>query len=271
MVRFVLGQLIANGRTSQVHRYGTDGVAKVLTSTTPQHWADSEASFTMAVRGLGVAAPEVRDVVDVDGRRAIVFDHIAGPSMWQRMLERPDDVPALARELASIQRAIQEAGVPDGLPSLVDRLRLKFAVSAELDAREQTQASDLLDRQPVGAALLHGDLHPGNVLLGPDGPVVIDWFDATVGHPTADVARTMLLLRVGATDFRHLPGATPAVIATLQQHYAAAVSEHVAPDALFAWCRLRAAGRLAEQTDLDVSGLLEIWRTESPTSVADHD
>lgn len=266
----MLGALIANGRTSEVYRYGADGVAKVLTPSTPQHWAQSEASFTDAVRRIGVPAPEVRDVIEVDGRASIVFEYVAGPSMWQRMLERPDDAAALTRDLASIQRAIHEAGVPDGLPSLVERLRRKIAASRELDAGEQERAAALLDQQPIGAALLHGDLHPGNVLLGPDGLVVIDWFDATVGHPTADMARTMLLLRMGATDLRHLPGATTAVVSILQEQYAESAGDWAAPDALFDWCRLRAAGRLAEQTDLDVSGLLEIWRTAQP-SVADHD
>lgn len=265
----MLGQLIANGRTSDVHRFGDDGAAKVLQPTTPQHWAQAEASFTDAVRRLGVPAPEVRDLIDVDGRATIVFERIDGPSMWQRMIDHPDDVAALARELAAIQQAIHEAGVPDGLPSLVDRLRLKFGSVAEFDADELDEALALLDRQPIGAALLHGDLHPGNVLLGRDGPVVIDWFDATVGHPVADAARTTLLLTDGATDLRHLPGARPAVIAELSEQYAAASRTRVRPDALRTWCRLRAAGRLAERADLDVSGLLAMWRDAPSTSVLD--
>ncbi len=191
--------------------------------------------------------------------------------MWQRMLEHPRDVSTLTREMASIQRAIHEAGVPDGLPSLVDRMHLKFSVSDELDAEERATAAALLDRQPAGASLLHGDLHPGNVLLGPDGPVVIDWFDATVGHPVADIARTMLLLQRDATDLRHLPGATPAMISSMHETFTDAVRDRVPADLLRGWCRLRAAGRLAEKTDLDVSGLLAIWRGSATDSGADDD
>ena len=42
--------------------------------------------------------------------------------------------------------------------------------------------------------MLHGDLHPANVLLSPDGPVVIDWTNAVQGPPGADVALSWLLM-----------------------------------------------------------------------------
>lgn len=248
------------GRTSDVHRYGRDGAAKILKPETPQHWAAAEAKFTAAVRRLGVPAPAVRDVIDVDGRASVVFERIDGPSMWQRMCERPSDVSALTRELADVQRAIHSAGVPDGVPSLIDRLRLKLLDAGELCDEDRVQAVELLDSLPVGSALLHGDLHPGNILLSANGPIVIDWFDATVGHCAADIARTMLLLRSsGATDLRHLPDSTQRMVAQIHDEYGHSMSLDASYGELAAWCRLGAAGRLAERTDLDPSGLLEMW------------
>lgn len=266
--RHRVGDLIADGRTSEVFRYGSDGALKVLKRSTPPQWAQIEASFTSSVRRLGVLAPEVREVLDLDGRASIHFERIDGPSMWQEMLDRPNDVEALARELAAVQHAIHDAGVPDGLPSLVERLRLKLGAAAELSDDERSRAIRAVDELPRGAALLHGDLHPGNVLLDHRGPVVIDWFDATVGHPAADIARTQLLLMAtGATDLRHLPGASMAVVERLHSAYSAEVDEYQSEETrdarggqVAAWLRLRAAGRLAEQTDADVSGLLDIWR-----------
>ncbi len=257
----MLGPLIANGRTSQVYRYGNDGAAKVLDAATPQHWAEVEAAFTSSVRQLGVPAPEVRDVTEIDGCAAVIFERVDGPSLWQRMLDAPGDVVALTRELAEVQRAIHAAGVPDALPALTERLRSKFDTVTELDAAERADAHRLLDTMPCGAALLHGDLHPGNVLLAPGGPVVIDWFDATVGHPMADVARTMLLIRRDATDLRHLPGGNDRLPDEISAAYADEVGGGDA-DRLAAWSRLRAVGRLAERNDDDVAGLLSIWRND---------
>ena len=54
-----------------------------------------------------------------------------------------------------------------------------------------------------GAKLLHLDLHPDNVLLGPSGPVVIDWTNARAGDPALDVALTWVIARTsGGTGGR---------------------------------------------------------------------
>ncbi|MGX9807943.1 aminoglycoside phosphotransferase family protein [Exiguobacterium acetylicum] len=49
---------------------------------------------------------------------------------------------------------------------------------------------------PQNKGLLHGDFHFQNILVTADEKfIVIDWHDATMGPPVADVARTLLLLR----------------------------------------------------------------------------
>src|SRR5918996_728749 len=49
-----------------------------------------------------------------------------------------------------------------------------------------------------GARLLHFDLHPENVLMAPDGPVLIDWTNARGGDPDSDLAMTWLIAETSA-------------------------------------------------------------------------
>src|SRR4051812_20939199 len=52
-------------------------------------------------------------------------------------------------------------------------------------------APDWLPKAPIpGDAVLHRDLHPLNVLMTHDGPVVIDWANAARGDASYDVADT---------------------------------------------------------------------------------
>ncbi|MCA1571901.1 MAG: phosphotransferase [Chloroflexi bacterium] len=68
-----------------------------------------------------------------------------------------------------------------------------------------------------GARLVHYDLHPQNVMLPSDGPIVIDWTNAHAGSPDGDVAMTWLILatsagvpgRVAARLFRSQVGRGP--------------------------------------------------------------
>jgi serine/threonine protein kinase len=94
---------------------------------------------------------------------------------------------------------------PDGLvmelipgPTLADRVRsrpwlLRSAVGtvAGLHAK--------LHNIPYRhGRLVHFDLHPENVMAGPDGPVLIDWTNAHAGDPDADVAMTWLIAMTSA-------------------------------------------------------------------------
>ena len=45
-----------------------------------------------------------------------------------------------------------------------------------------------------GPAILHLDLHPANVMLSANGPVVIDWANAARGQAALDVALTAVVL-----------------------------------------------------------------------------
>jgi aminoglycoside phosphotransferase (APT) family kinase protein len=82
-------------------------------------------------------------------------------------------------------------------------------IEGEASIPEPLRATALAElvRLPDGDALCHGDFHPDNILLCPEGPAVIDWPNATRGDPCADFARTTVMLRVGS-----LPPGTPALI-----------------------------------------------------------
>ncbi len=267
----MLGELIAVGRTSKVYALGSERVAKVLNADVAAHWAEAEAAFTSAIRFLGLRVPEVHDVVTMDGRTAIVVERISGPSMWEEMLASPSRFDELVHEFVQLQRAIHCAGVPAGLPSSSSRMRDKICRVESLSTADHSEACDMVSALPSGAALLHGDLHPGNVLMSADGPVVIDWFDATIGHPVTDVVRTALLLRpAGAGALHHLRDAEHGQLHTLHDRYVAAVSDVLVAehDRLDDWESVAAVSRLAEGTDPDPKGLTDRWVARRSTGPA---
>jgi len=261
-----LGELVGRGRTSNVHAYGSDSVIKVPHSEVPASWPEFESRLTRAVGAQGVPAPEVRDVVSVDGRNAIVFERIRGPSLWEEMLAYPNEAGRRVRDFAEIHRALLGVGLPDGIPDLVDRLSRKINAATALPEKDRAEASAQAARLPRGAALLHGDMHPGNVLIGPAGPVVIDWFDAAIGHPIADIMRSLVLVQPSRSpELRHLPGATSTLLDPIRAGYVGEFEAELQAESadLATWQGVLAAGRLAEGAEVDESGLLALWHARN--------
>ncbi|WP_438029904.1 phosphotransferase family protein [Sorangium sp. So ce233] len=95
-----------------------------------------------------------------------------------------------AEHLAVAQGTLEQAErVPRGeLPALSRTLpALRRVVAALPGMRRQ-----LLAFQPLGSAVIHGDVHPGNVMIrrrdGVAEPVLLDWARARVGSPLEDVS-----------------------------------------------------------------------------------
>lgn len=257
-----VGELIAIGRTADVHSFGQDLVVKMPREGTPPHWAEIEAEIAAAVHAHGLPSPGVREVVDIDGRSCVVFERIDGPSMWQAMIDDASQVEPLTGLLVEVQRMIHAAGIPPGIPDLSSRLRSKVSVCSAIDASQRAEAEAIAADLPRGAALLHGDLHPGNVLLSADGPVVIDWFDAAIGHPIADVVRSSLLLRLGFDgDERGLSESTQMLLEQSHGTYAEAWESSLPldNDVVRMWEPILALARISEGAHRETAPLLDLW------------
>jgi aminoglycoside phosphotransferase (APT) family kinase protein len=256
----MLGDLIARGTRSSIHAYGRGAVAKVPHPSTPDGWIESEAEYAEAARGVGAPVPRLLGIEQVSGRAVSVWQRIAGTSMWQRITDRPRLSTELGAQLADVQLALFELVPPVGLPSQRDRLASKIRRSAATLDASLGRALDLITAGTATPRLCHGDLHPSNILLARDGPVVVDWFDASRGDPVADVARTSLLLGDGATaPPRHLPGSSEPTLAALTGAYLRRVSGSLDIEAgqLARWQAIEAVARIAEGVPRDA--LLEIW------------
>ena len=256
-----LGDVVARGSRSFVHAFGRGAVAKVPKPETPASWILAEAEYVEAVRAVGAPAPALLGMEEIFGRPASVWERVDGPSMWQQVVDRPERGTEVGRALADVQLALFDLVPPVTLPDQRDRLVSKIRRSAANVDASLGAALELLPARPDRLHLCHGDLHPSNVIVGHDGPVLVDWFDASRGERVADVARSSLtLLGDGAATPRHLPGSDRRTLAVLTQAYLSRLQESldIYPGVLERWQAISAAARLAEGVSREP--LLEVWR-----------
>jgi tRNA A-37 threonylcarbamoyl transferase component Bud32 len=144
-------ELLASGRDADVYDLG-DGT--VLRRYKRRHVPAHEVMAMRYARASGFPVPAVISSSGPD----LVLERVHGPTM-QRVLEDGASLEANAATLAALHHRLHEISAPPGLPQRGD-----------------------------GDRLLHLDLHPANVILGPAGPVVIDWANAASGPAALDPA-----------------------------------------------------------------------------------
>jgi aminoglycoside phosphotransferase (APT) family kinase protein len=250
--------VVAFGSRSTVRELGSDAVAKVPLAETAEAWIRYEAEYSTAVRLAGAPVPEFLGYIDHDGRIASVYRRARGPVMWDAILEDPPSAPSHAATLADVHRLLAGLVPPATVPSFADRIRCKVRAAASIVG---VSVEEVLAIQPTDGrtVLCHGDLHPSNLILTLDGPMVVDWFDTGRGDPIADIARTTLLISPDADESpSHLAGgASPELRRSFTDAYLAAHGDLDA-DQLDRWRAVMAVARVAE--GVASAGLIGVWR-----------
>ncbi len=188
---------IAEGREAEIFEYGKGRVLRLYHPGRSLELAKVQAAILQAAADAGVRVPAVHGVETVDGRHGIILERISGDDLFVIVARSPWRIFTLSGLTARLQANMHDQTAPAALPPIRESYRHR-AVSRSGAPQEFIDAAlKSLDRLPDGDRLLHGDFHPGNIMLGDQGPVIIDWTGAARGSPEADFARSMLILRLG--------------------------------------------------------------------------
>jgi Ser/Thr protein kinase RdoA (MazF antagonist) len=190
-------QPIAQGRTAEIYVWDDKHILKLYRDWCPSDWVEYEARIARAVQEAAIPSPEVGEIIEIHGRRGLIYERLEGISMLQDMNARPWTLLRHARSLADVHVQIHKRSIP-GLPSYKDRLGQDIRNTMHLKEEQKEKVLALLEVLPKDGKVCHGDYHPANVFLTKSGPMVIDWMTASTGSPWTDVARTSLILSIGA-------------------------------------------------------------------------
>ena len=185
---------IAFGRTAEIYAWEDGWVLKLFHDWFPEKAVRYEGELARAVQAAGLPVPATGEIVEIGDRFGLTYQRVDGPSMLEEIRARPWTLPRSSRLLAALQAGMHDDNPVTGLPSQRQHLENKILGAKGLSPELRAAALEALVAMPEGERLCHGDFHPDNVLMADHGPVVIDWIDATLGRPLADVARSSVIL-----------------------------------------------------------------------------
>lgn len=199
-----LGNKIAEGGCSNIYEWGEQQLVKVAKPNTHVDAMRREFENNQLAWQAGLPVANAYEFLEVNERPAIIYERINGETLMERFTKRALDVDnsnmglmrcdfqILARLLSDIhQTEITYA------PS-EQKNYLKHCIQSVnyLTESEKQAVIAKLEALPSKGLLCHGDPNPGNVIVKADGSaVVIDWMDATIGNPAADLAEFIVMIR----------------------------------------------------------------------------
>ncbi len=262
------GRKLGEGRTAEVFEWGEGKVLKLFRDWCPREWAKAEAEVTRAAHAAGLPAPAISYVLEVEGRPGIVCERVGGRSLRDQLLSSPWRAGSGGRVLARLHRDLHARKASGKFPSLREKIANDVARAGKALGADGGRVLAALLELPDGEAVCHYDFHPDNVLGEGDQLRVIDWSNACLGPPAADVGRTLLLLRSPylPDDF---PAALRGVAVKLKRWLAAAyLAEYrrlsgLRQAEIDAWLPALAAARLEEKIPGEEEWLLGIVRGEA--------
>lgn len=152
---------------------------------------EREQTVMRAARAAGLAVPEVHAAGCWRGRPALLLTWLPGRPIADELKRRPWRAWRIGAAFGRAQADMHALTAPSPLSDHPD------AWIDWLGPDHPKLAERLRQGSHRGAALLHLDYHPYNVLT--DGERVtgmLDWRNAMAGEPRADAARTSAILRI---------------------------------------------------------------------------
>ncbi|HUD90415.1 aminoglycoside phosphotransferase family protein [Sphingobium sp.] len=186
---------IAAGQSAEVYRLDGGRVIKLFHAGVDTAIIAREHGIGRVVQASGLPVPRVFGLDEAGERQGIIYSELSGPNLLAYIARHPHRTGWALGQMAQLQQHIQACHTP----SLRSRkaIILEDIEAAPIGERLRAAAIDRLEQLNEGDRLTHGDLHPGNLIVTPDGVSVIDWSRAACGTIATDLVRTEMLMRFG--------------------------------------------------------------------------
>lgn len=194
----MLGKLLGSGLTADVYEYGDGRVIKLFKEGMSIETAEKESSALETANRVGAKVPEFYGKTKENNRFGYVMDRVEGPTMLKLILANPFKIKKYINILAELSKDTTDREVIDGFSKYTEVIPVIIEKNKRISSDDIKTAIEIIGMLPEDNKLCHGDLHPDNIIMTSDEPIIIDWLTANSGHAHADILRTYITLKYAA-------------------------------------------------------------------------
>lgn len=207
----MIGEKIGEGGCSEVFEWeNASKIIKLARANTDIDAMKREYDHNRMAWEQGLPVPQPFEFVEIDGRPGIVFERIYGETLMKRFVQhalhrtsseegvteqghiedKHDDVRITAQMLSEIHSKSNL-----NVPSQRETIKNSIGWVNYLTSKEKEDVITLLESLPSKQQLCHGDPNLGNIMIREGNALMIDWMNATIGNPEADLAEYIIMIR----------------------------------------------------------------------------
>ncbi len=183
-------EVIGQGGNGTVYRLDDDKIVKVYRPVVGLAAIEKEREFAKTALINGVPCVIAYDVVKCGDSYGIVFEMLRSDTLGHAMKNNPEKLDEYVEKYVALAKELHNKKIAAGtftniktvLHERVPRLA-RWCTPGELELLDS-----LIDELPDGDSLIHGDLHPGNIMIQDGELVLIDMPEVTMGAKIWDLA-----------------------------------------------------------------------------------
>ena len=194
-------ELLGAGANGRVYRVDEERIVKVYNkiSNPPEKIKirrEPESARRAFVHGVPSAIPF--ELVRVGDELGMIYELVDAKTLGSVVHNNPEKLREYALSMSALMKKLHSTEMEkDTMPDARMTLRLWADIAAKSDyytKDDMQRVYDLIDSIPLRNTFIHGDFHPGNIMVQNDELILIDMGDASVGHPVIDLLGTYQLM-----------------------------------------------------------------------------
>lgn len=184
-------KLLDKGNTAEVIEYGNERVCKLFFEGYPHEYVSMEFQNAKEMYKNRIRSPKPFQMITIENRKGIIYEKIEGKTLLSIMIKNKTNLDKLLNLFVKLQLEI----ITHHTKNVLSYKEYLIAMLTNKKINDQT-IFKAINKLPNDDCLLHGDFHPNNVLVRPDGAfVIIDFMNVCHGPALYDIARTYFIMK----------------------------------------------------------------------------
>jgi len=193
--------IIGKGANGTIYRLDEDKIVKVYnpnTNTLDRIEQEKYVAKKMFVYDIPSAISY--DIVKVDDKYGLVYEWINASTLGQYLSNNPDQLDKFAIRMAKLLVKLHSTKFENGiLPDGRENLHMWVNIAEQSGYYSDEVISklrNLINNIPYRNTFIHGDFHPGNIMVMNDELILIDMTDVSVGDPIIDLLGSYQIMKL---------------------------------------------------------------------------